>query len=234
MFCCQATSLGRASSPLQNPRRIQAVVFSYEHDGVLKVGLKRRADFKSLMSQPPLSEMVDSIKVAMEDEAGPAKQVGPGDSGDEPNDEAEGDVDCTVLALDDLPEMKKMTKKLEEDDEKAKQLQYWKAHAKRLVEAHVELVSEQESDDVIVQKFKDSAAGKIRGNAADKSHVFFSYNPNLCGEASSQPCSRKPPLRQNGDHLRRACGLFMRARDWNLDERDIWCFFDGGREGRFL
>lgn len=204
-------------------------MFSYEHDGELKKGLKRRCEFKSLMSQAPFSDLEEAIRAAIKEET-----TGSADAAENNDEDADATIvaiDINVLALDELPEMKKVLKKAEGDDEKSKQLAYWKNYAKRLVEAHVDLVAESENDDTICQRFKDSAAGKVKGRKEDKSHVLFSYNPNLCGEASSQPCSRKPPLRQAGDHLRRLCSIFMRAREYELDERDIWCFFDGGREG---
>ena len=99
------------------------------------------------------------------------------------------------------------------------------------MEANAELCEETESDDVIIQRFKNSAAGEARGSKDDKTYCGVFYNPNLCGESSSQLASRKPPLRNNGEHLKRLIALFLRARDWELDDRDLLRLFDAGREG---
>ena len=211
----------------------QAAVYGYEHDPLLWSGLKRRSDFKSLMSQQPLLGWTESINDLHQQEETALKATIGDPAASVVDDIVSGcdDDDDTLPTLDTVPEVKKVTRKAAKNEDHAKQLAYWKTFNRKLVEANAELCEETESDDVIIQRFKNSAAGKARGSKDDKTYFGVFYNPNLCGESSSQPASRKPPLRNNGEHLKRLMALFLRTRDWELDDRDLLCLFDVGREG---
>ena len=208
----------------------QGVVFGYEHDAILRAHLKRRADAKACLSAPGLSELMESIAADAETEydskSGDAKAAAVAAEEDEAIDD-----DVPLPALDDLPEIKKLVKQFEGDDETQRKINYYKSYAKRLIETHVHLCPETEPDDAIAKQLGESAAGKTFGNKEQKTHVAITYNPNHAGEASSKPSCRQPPLRQNGDHLRRLAGLVLRTRSNEIHERDLWMLFDGSKEG---
>ena len=99
------------------------------------------------------------------------------------------------------------------------------------MDTYVELVSETCTDDKIVQRMRDSAAFKQLGDAGKCTHQGIFYNPHLCAESSSKPHCRPPPLRQNGDHLRRLVCLTLRAQDWQILDQQLFFIFDGGKAG---
>ncbi len=204
-------------------------MFGFEYDTILKSCLKRRCDVHASLEQPGLAEVVQNLHALISDCSTTSVQKSVRAAEDE--DDSGEDEDGGIACLADMPEIKKLVKSTVADDYKSKRVANFQAYAKRLVHTHVEFCVESESDDAIIQKLKNSAAGKLRGSAEKKTHVGFFYNPNHCGESSSKPHVRPPPLRQNGEHLRHAQSLVLRARDWHLDDGDLWFIFDAGREG---
>ena len=206
-------------------------MFGYEYDAIIRACMKRRADTKTSLTMSGLAEVVANIQNELEAEANKQKATDAEKQKHADEEDFEDADDPTTIAFEDMPEIKKLSKAVEDDDEKRKRVKYFQSYVRRLVATHVELCSETEPDAVIAQRFKESAAGKAHGDKEKKTFVGFQYNPNLCGESSSKPHIRIPPLRQNGDHIKRLIGIILQARDFKLDSQDLWLIFDAGREG---
>ena len=213
--------------PLQPCR--QGSIFGYEYDKSIKVGILRRCDPKSCIEQGDLNDAVNSINemIGQDEEARKTEEQKKKEA-EAPSDE-EGDIGYT---FEEMPEIKMLIKKTEADEAKSKRVTYFQGLAARHVHTHVELVAETEADDVIIQRFKDSAAFKAKGDPEKKSYRCFMFNPNNCGESSSKPHVRPPSLRGNGGHLPKLCMLMLRGVDFQMDDRDMWLIFDAGREGQ--
>ena len=207
---------------------LQAVVFGFEHDAILRAHLKRRADVKACCSGPGLQEILVGIAAHADKEYGKKDDD---KSKAAAADEEELDVVMTIPVLADLPEIKKLVKSFEGDESARKKINYYKGYARRLIETYVQLCPETASDDTILNQLAESAAGKVLGDSTGKTHAGIFYNPNHAGESSSKPTCRQPPLRQGGDHLKRLSNIVFRLRKHELADNDLWFIFDGGREG---
>ena len=104
-------------------------------------------------------------------------------------------------------------------------------NSRSLVHTYVDLVDELEKDTVIGTRLTDSEAFKKHPQAGTKSHGAVMYNPAHCGEASSRPHIRAPPLRGAGDHLKRMTSITLRAYSWSIAENQIYFIYDAGKTG---
>ena len=104
-------------------------------------------------------------------------------------------------------------------------------NSRSLVGTYVDLVAETEKDTVISIRLTDSEAFKKHPQAGTKSHGAVIYNPSQCGEASSKPHIRPPPLRQAGDHLKRLTAITLNAFSWSIAENQIYFIYDAGKTG---
>ena len=105
---------------------------------------------------------------------------------------------------------------------------------RKLVDTYIALAPETWTDDKIVQHMKDSAAFNAKGGAIKCTHQGVFYNPHLCGESSSKPQVRPPPMREQGAHLKRMMCLLLRAQDWQLNDQQLFFIYDGGKAGDTL
>ncbi len=140
---------------------IDAYVFGFEYDVVLRVCIKRRADVIQSLKMQGLAEHVATIEAELETEATEnelQKRTTTLKEDESSNSEEE---DCPQ-GLENLPQIQKLSKTVGEDATKTRRLNYFKNYCTRLVDTHVQLCSETESDHVIAQKFKNSAAGAIK------------------------------------------------------------------------
>ncbi|CAK0806360.1 unnamed protein product, partial [Prorocentrum cordatum] len=200
----------------------KGAIFGYEFDRGIKSAVLKRCDPKSCMEQGDLAEAASTINEMLGTEERTRKAAE--DHQKEVSDDPEDEEPC--LTLEEMPEIKKLVKKTEADEAKAKRVSYFQAKASTLVHTHVELVSEVEPDDVIIQRFKDSAAYRTTGSKDKRNYRGSFYNPNHCGESSSKPHVRPPSLRGNGEHLRKLLSLALRATDFQMGDRDLYFIFD--------
>ena len=103
--------------------------------------------------------------------------------------------------------------------------------ASTLVNTYVELIDEGKESATIVQHLADSQAYKKHSDLMPKHHVGVFYNPSLCGESSSKPHLRVPPLRKNGDHLKKLTAVVLQVNQWELKDQQLWFLFDSGKSG---
>ena len=123
---------------------LQAVVFGYEHDAILRAHLKRRADIKACCSGPGLQEILGGIAEDADKEYGKKDD---NRSKAAAADEEEPDAVMTIPVLADLQETKKLVKSFEGDESARKKIDYYKGYAHRLIETYVQLCPETASDD---------------------------------------------------------------------------------------
>ena len=136
---------------------LQAVVFGFEHDAILRAHLKRRADVKACCSGPGVQEILGNIAQDADKEHGKKNDDS---SKAAAADEEEPDAVMTIPVLADLPEIKKLVKSFEGDDHGSarKKIDYYKGYARRLIETYVQLCPETASDDTILNQLAESAA----------------------------------------------------------------------------
>ena len=82
-----------------------------------------------------------------------------------------------------------------------------------------------------MQRLMDSAAFKTKGSVEARTHSAIFYNPTLCGESASKPRVRLPPLRSNGQHLKRLLNIVLRSNNWEIAANDLFFLFDAGKPG---
>ena len=103
--------------------------------------------------------------------------------------------------------------------------------SRTLVNTYAELINEGTDDDTILIRLTDSGAFKKQSDLPPKSHIGIVYHPALCGESSSKPHLRVPPLRKGGDHLKRLSAIVLRASSWDIAEGHMWFVYDAGKLG---
>ena len=140
------------------------------------------------------------------------------------------------MSLVDTAEIQAIEEKFGDDQDRKDRLDAFIRKARVLIASHVDLVTEDMSDDALIQSMKESAVGKIELSNQDHGYIGIFYDQKEAGECSAQPHLRLPPLRDAGNHLKRAVGLRLRAKasTGDVDEikdRDLFCIPDAGKDG---
>ena len=121
------------------------------------------------------------------------------------------------------------------DDASSKQMERFKRQAEMLVESHVVMANELQTDEYIVSMLQSSPVGQIRGDPKLKTHVLVYYDPQESGETMNQPHLRSPPLRAKGCHMRRFIRLVMARAGGtageDILESDVHVINDTGNHG---
>ena len=100
----------------------------------------------------------------------------------------------------------------------------------------VHLMTEVSDATALTDRIKESNPHSRRSMDDDpKTFVLHVYDPKNAGEASSNPSTRAPPLRGNGDHLKLCLRAALDSQDsvtGAMASNDIFLLFDCGRPGR--
>ena len=140
------------------------------------------------------------------------------------------------MSLVDTAEIQAIEEKFGDDQDRKDRLDAFLRKARVLIGSHVHLVTEDMIDDALIESMKESAVGKIELSDQDHGYIGIFYDQKEAGECSAQPHLRLPPLRDAGNHLKRAVGLRLRATasTGDVDEikdRDLFCIPDAGKDG---
>lgn len=221
---------GWPRSTEQFMKLVEGMVFWYQYDASIRMGMVNRRDYASLMATSPISDEIEEIDNLILEET---KDHGDGQvETEKPAEEIEeeGAVDLAAT-LECNPEVKKLVQTIEEraDAASKEKLDLYLTQARRMIATYIELVAETENDDEILRAMQESTAAKI--NLASGGYVGVVYDCKVAGEASAQPNVRMPPLRDNGDHLRRLAALKLRQHDGVIRDEEIWFLPDAGKEG---
>jgi len=202
-------------------------VFGYMYNSEIQQALRNRKGIGEMIKTAPFDEIIEDIDTKIEEETEPA--VAPDPAGEEDPFAAElyGNASFEINV-----ELKKMEEQMDEDQ--ISKLEKYKCMARNLVNSNVDLFPETLPTEELVQKLQDSAAGKAVNAAESKSFTAIVYDPRCAGISSSNPTSRVPSLRTNGEHLRGLAKLIFRARGDAIKDNDMWLLFDAGRSGRLL
>ena len=224
---------------------IEHAVFSAEYDPALKTMLRNnKKDAETMFANAPLVTLVDDLDESLQEEQ-KASSSGGGALADD--DECGGDDDGGGAPPDnddelgDLPETVKteVKKTSAESSEKNDQISSFVQVCFRKIDTLVKLFIETSDSTSISDRIKDTAVNDLRkeaqpASASEKRYVLLVYDLKAAGEASSNPSTRPPPLRGNGDHLKTYLRASIDAGDSGgseILERDMYMLFDSGRLG---
>ncbi len=179
---------------------IEMIIFSCDYDSVLAQHLKNRKSLTDMCETQPISELLEEIMAALAEDrshAMTAERESIAAPVADPADVAMGpetgvSPDC---GLEADPALKSIG---ELDDTASFQLDRFKRMARQLVQSHVMLAEETFEDGELLQRLRDSSAGRARGDPEQRTHVIIWYDQQEAGEASAQPHLRTPPLRNKG------------------------------------
>ena len=139
------------------------------------------------------------------------------------------------MSLVDTAEIQAIEEKFGDDQDRKDRLDAFIRKARVLIGSHVHLVTEDMSDDALIESMRESAVGKIELSDQDHGYIGIFYDQKEAGECSAQPHLRLPPLRDAGNHLKRALGLRLRATSTGeveeIHDRDLFCIPDAGKDG---
>ena len=205
------------------------MAFGYEYDWALQNALKNRRDASGLMTINGIAEIIEDIDAKYAEETGRTEEKE--DSGELPVVPGSGQA-VESDGLDVAVQVLIAKAPTDFDCEKMTKLEKYRDLARTKVTCHVDLVPETGSDLELITAIKNSDAFKATCDASTGKHVGIFYDTKLVGQASAHPHLRTPPLRQNGEHLRRLIGIFMQARgEGVIADTDLYFLFDGGKPG---
>ena len=157
-----------------------------------------------------------------------------GDAKKGTGDDTDDDVPIIdVISLETNPEIQKLVEGFDAvaDTASKHKLGSYMAQCRRLIASNITLLVEADTDDVIIEGIRKSAAAHVQLQPGGMIGVF--YDVKLAGEASAQPNVRMPPLRDLGHHLQKLVGLKLRASsvEGEIPANEIWFIPDAGKEG---
>ena len=140
------------------------------------------------------------------------------------------------LSLVETVEIKAIEEKFGDDQDRKDRLDGFIRKARVLIASHVQLVTEDMGDEPLIESMNESAVGKINLSDHDRGYIGIFYDQKEAGECSAQPHLRLPPLRDSGNHLKRAMSLRLRASSTGseaeeIHDRDLYFIPDAGKEG---
>jgi len=210
--------VGMTSSMLTMTHLIESLVYSDEHDGVLKSTMKTHKAAPDIMSVSSLkavhAEILEARKTEKDAEtasAGPSASMAGDGACDKP---PAGPVAHTVGEGSGTVE----------HGPSARQL------AERKVRAHIRLITETSTEASLANALRDTPAVQCRPSTSTKFTAIV-YDVLASGECLTQPHLRTPPLRE--PHLNRLVRGAVRAlsEDESLPGNVQWVMFDGGHGG---
>ena len=222
---------GREWSSLELP---QALCFGYEYDHYIQAVMKNRRDPSGLLTVTGVAEIVQEIDEAYEEENDSGKA---GDEEGDEDDQGSGNVaswNGIAVSLD--VEIDRIKNKDKLDETGLQKLAAFRQLARTKVQTHVEISVESLSDVEIITAMKNSAAGKLKGDADNGKPVGIFYDVKLCGQGTAHAHVRPPSLRGNGEHLKRLLSLTMQARGGQdeIADGDMYFLYDAGKSGPSL
>ena len=224
---------------------VESIVYSNDHDIILKSHCKNRKTFADACDSAGIAELLDDIKLKCEDERTRLSAAPTEKSDSAPAESARSSGtkkdDGSESEVEDVDAHMAIALPAQVADGTHAKVNRYRMHARRLIQSHVQLEVDPPSEAVMTQIITKSVAGSIRGLRSEdssgkqmhKSLVHITYDVKVAGRSSSQAHLRVPPLRNNGAHLTKCIGACIKSRgdSDNLDPGDCYVIFDGMKHG---
>lgn len=223
---------------------IEACVFGAQLDGHLFANVKQRKDAMGILETSPFCERVAGVDNALKERAKGDKYAV---TVPEPDADAQDDFDASYL--DTLKSADSIT---DPPASVVQEMQNLKSEPKQVVEKYVAecwnkidtiVQLEVEPDSGVADFFRKRLVAspiqelrqKPKSGAGSEFYIMFVYDLKASGEASSNPRTRMPPLRENGGHVK---DFLKGAIQANTEEfaddlgcHDLFVLCNGGKDG---